>query len=139
MGGYAGTVAIEGTMTFASVESKTQGQELRTYCDYVVEENEEAFTDAIRGGAEDLDARVCIGILQVCASKEEMELGPRSARDEALGKDLDKPKAVEKTSWELEQEAEEYRKRMKKLRMKRNKKRRLAAAEQGVLLPKMEL
>ena len=61
-----GEVFIDGTMTIGGQKSESEGHALSMYCYTLLEMNEEAFVNATRQGAEDLDKRLCSDLLKVC-------------------------------------------------------------------------
>lgn len=64
-----GDVVIDGTMTLGGAKSETEGKALKLYCDKLVEEFEDEFTEATQAGVEALEERLCYNSLALCGEK----------------------------------------------------------------------
>ena len=62
-----GDVHIDGTMTIGGAQSHTEGQQLKVWCDAMVEKYEEEFEKAVQAGPDGLNEKLCVNGLRVCA------------------------------------------------------------------------
>lgn len=62
-----GDVVIDGTMILGGAQSHTEGQQLKVWCDSMVEKYEEEFEAAVKGGPTGLVEKLCVKGLKVCA------------------------------------------------------------------------
>lgn len=62
-----GDVVIDGTMTIGGAQSHTEGQQLKVWCDAMVERYEEDFEKAVQAGPNGLTEKLCVNGLRVCA------------------------------------------------------------------------
>lgn len=62
-----GDVVIDGTMVIGGAQSHTEGQQLKVWCDAMVEQYEEEFESAVKAGPHGLVEKLCVNGLKVCA------------------------------------------------------------------------
>ena len=78
---FDGPITITGSLHFGGPKQREEGLQLRTFCDRLVEENEDALGAAIRAGELDgLDARLCVDELRMCEGAASFAELPRYRR-----------------------------------------------------------
>ena len=88
-----GDVHIDGTMTIGGAQSHTEGQQLKVWCDAMVEKYEEEFEKAVRAGPDGLAEKLCVNGLRVCAADGKSPALPApSKKSSSSGKGAGKKK-----------------------------------------------
>merc|ERR1711871_1841622 len=87
-----GDVTIDGTMTIGGAQSHTEGQQLKVWCDAMVERYEEEFEKAVRAGPEGLNEKLCVRGLRVCAADGKSPALPAPKEKKTKSKSKKKPK-----------------------------------------------
>ena len=88
-----GDVHIDGTMTIGGAQSHTEGQQLKVWCDAMVEKYEEEFEKAVRAGPDGLAEKLCVNGLRVCAADGKSPALPApSKKSSSSGKNVGKKK-----------------------------------------------
>ena len=75
-----GDVVIDGTMTIGGAQSRTEGQQLKVWCDAMVERYEDEFEKAVQAGPTGLTEKLCVNGLRVCASDGKSPALPAPAK-----------------------------------------------------------
>ena len=93
-----GTVTVTGKVTLGTDQNKEDGRRLKTYCDAIVEEHEDALTSALR--SDDIPSfrsHLCVDVANVCSPDDvatiASDIGPEPVDDDDVvspaGEDAD--------------------------------------------------
>ena len=121
-----GDVVIDGTMTLGGAQGHTQGQELKVWCDAMVEKHEEQFEEAIKGGPEGLAKTICVDSLNVCGEDLKANVAELAPPPNMQRKPKEKKTPEEWKKYKLKKKLEDTRNdlaRVEKLKTLKTKER----------------